>query len=130
MKPLGGLRSAAMTDLRPGENADSVIQGLLRGQLQTLEAATGGDVLAYFGPIIEPVHDLLRVALDALAPKRPQKITVVLETDGGYAEAAERFHRLLRHNYQVVDFVVPGFAMSAGTVLVMSGDAIYMDDSL
>src|SRR6202008_4140616 len=26
-----------------------------------------------------------------------------------------------------VDFVIPNFAMSAGTVLVMSGDAIWMD---
>jgi hypothetical protein len=52
---------------------------------------------------------------------------VVLETNGGYVDVAERIARILRHHYKRVDFVVPGFAMSAGTVLVMSGDAIYMD---
>src|SRR5690606_29182805 len=30
-------------------------------------------------------------------------------------------------HYQLVDFVVPNFAYSAGTVLVLSGDEIYMD---
>jgi hypothetical protein len=33
----------------------------------------------------------------------------------------------IRHHYQEVDFFIPGTAMSAGTVLVMSGDAIHMD---
>lgn len=33
----------------------------------------------------------------------------------------------VRHHCQLVDFVVPKYAYSAGTVFVMSGDAIYMD---
>lgn len=69
------------------------------------------------------------MALDNLASERANKLTVILETDGGFAEAAERIQRLFRHNYTTVDFVVPGYAMSAGTILVMSGDAIHMDYS-
>jgi hypothetical protein len=34
---------------------------------------------------------------------------------------------VLRRYYTLVDFVVPDYAYSAGTVLAMSGDAIYMD---
>ncbi len=34
---------------------------------------------------------------------------------------------VLRKHYKRVDFVVPDYAFSAGTVLVMSGDAIFMD---
>ncbi len=34
---------------------------------------------------------------------------------------------ILRHHYNRVDFVVPSFAMSAGTVLVMCGDSIHMN---
>ena len=34
---------------------------------------------------------------------------------------------ILRRHYRAVDFVVPNYAMSAGTVLVLSGDAIHMD---
>lgn len=37
--------------------------------------------------------------------------------------------RLIRHHYKEVYFVVPDFAMSAGTILCMSGDKIFMDYS-
>ena len=33
----------------------------------------------------------------------------------------------MRHHYDEVEFVVPNYAYSAGTVLVMSGDKIWMD---
>ena len=36
---------------------------------------------------------------------------------------------ILRAHYRSVFFVVPDFAMSAGTILCMSGDRIYMDYS-
>lgn len=42
-------------------------------------------------------------------------------------DTAERIARIFRHHYQRVDFLVPSYAMSAGTILVMSGDAIHMD---
>ena len=63
----------------------------------------------------------------ARSVERKEKIVVVLETDGGYIEVVQRIAETLRHHYSRVDFVVPNFAMSAGTVLVMSGDAIHMD---
>ena len=40
---------------------------------------------------------------------------------------AQRIAETLRHHYDVVDFIIPNYAMSAGTVLVMSGNSIYMD---
>ena len=51
----------------------------------------------------------------------------VLETSGGYAETVRRIIDTLRHHYEIVDFIVPSYAMSARTILVMSGDAIFMD---
>ena len=59
--------------------------------------------------------------------KKKNKLAVILETDGGYIEVVERIVKTLRHHYNNVEFVVPNFAMSAGAVLVMSGDAIHMD---
>jgi hypothetical protein len=112
----------------PARDANSLVEEELARRLGELEKAVDSDVLAYFGPIVDETHDLVRVALDDLSPKS-NKLTVVLETRGGYAESAERFQRLFRGNYQIVDFLVPGFAMSAGTVLVMSGDQIWMDYS-
>ena len=38
-----------------------------------------------------------------------------------------RISDTLRHHYRTVDFLIPSHAMSAGTILAMSGDAIWMD---
>ena len=51
----------------------------------------------------------------------------MIDTPGGIVEVAERIVSTLRHYYQEVRFLIPDSAMSAGTVLVMSGDAIIMD---
>jgi len=39
----------------------------------------------------------------------------------------QRIVDTFRKHYTAVDFVIPNYAYSAGTVLVMSGDAIWMD---
>ena len=51
----------------------------------------------------------------------------MLETIGGFAEVARRISDTFRRHYTVVDFLIPSHAMSAGTILAMSGDAIHMD---
>jgi len=42
-------------------------------------------------------------------------------------EPVQRMVDTLRRHYQVVDFIIPNYAYSAGTIFAMSGDAIYMD---
>ena len=42
-------------------------------------------------------------------------------------KSLKRIAETLRYHYSKVEFIVPNFAMSAGTVLVMSGDKIHMD---
>src|SRR5262249_997606 len=56
-----------------------------------------------------------------------KKLAIVLGTEGGYIEVAERIVTVIRKHYGDVDFYIPDAAMSAGTVLVMSGDSIHMD---
>ena len=51
----------------------------------------------------------------------------LITTTGGFIEVVQRIVATLRKHYSIVDFVVPNYAYSAGTVLVMSGDAIHMD---
>ena len=53
----------------------------------------------------------------------------MLRTGGGSAETTERMVAVLRKHYASVNFIVPDTAMSAGTILCMSGDKIYMDYS-
>jgi hypothetical protein len=59
-------------------------------------------------------------------PKRA-KLTVLIETNGGFVETVERIVSVFRKHYEVVEYVVPNYAYSAGTILVLSGDEIYMD---
>jgi hypothetical protein len=54
-------------------------------------------------------------------------IDILLESPGGLAEVTVDIVNLLRPRFRHVAFIVPHFAMSAGTILAMSGDEILMD---
>ncbi|HVC24109.1 MAG TPA: serine dehydrogenasease [Candidatus Dormibacteraeota bacterium] len=115
-----------MNGTEPPIDANEVIEAQLDARLAEIERLAGADTLTYIGAIGYGVDVLIREALDGI--KTPQKkLLVVLETDGGSIEVTERIARAFRQHYKVVDFLVPDFAFSAGTVLVMSGDAIYMN---
>lgn len=100
----------------------------LKERLLKLEQHLNADGLAIVGPIRGGLEGLTRLALEPLASKR-SKLFVVLHTGGGVVEVAERMVNVIRNFYQEVVFVVPNLAMSAGTILAMSGDAIMMDYS-
>jgi ClpP class serine protease len=106
--------------------ASQLIEERLAQYLRSLERILKADCLAYFGPIVFGVDDAIRDAAEGIDHKK-DKLVFVLETAGGYAETARRISDALRHHYAVIDFLVPSIAMSAGTILVMSGDAIHMD---
>lgn len=107
-------------------DSNSIIERQLDGRVEALERAVGADVLTYLGPMYPPADDAIKDVLDARADRK-RSLLVLLETSGGYITTAERIARIFRHHYRRVDFVVPTYAMSAGTVLVMSGDSIHMD---
>ena len=52
---------------------------------------------------------------------------MILDTPGGVVEVVERIVRVLRQHHGEVKLIIPDRAMSAGTVLAMSGDDILMD---
>ena len=89
-------------------------------------------VSTYIGPVAYGADDAIREAVERIRESKKKKdkrdrLLFMLETPGGFAETAVRISETVRHHYGVVDFIIPGFAMSAGTILVMSGDAIHMD---
>ena len=88
-----------------------------------------GDVISFVGSLLYGCEDVFRDEVEGIAgnPEKKKKLVVVLETVGGYIEVVQRIAETIRHHYETVEFVVPSYAMSAGTVLVMSGDTIYMD---
>jgi membrane-bound ClpP family serine protease len=107
-------------------NANTIISGHLTARLKSIEQCTGGDVIVLNVPIRYGIDIIVREAIESLEDRK-RKISVILETGGGYIEVTQRIAHTIRHHYKVVDFIVPNCAYSAGTVLVMSGDSIFMD---
>jgi len=110
-------------------NANEFIEQQLDERVRALEQALDSDVLCFVGNIIGGVDDIVRNVIEEKrrTSQNRRKLTVVLTTVGGYIEVVQRIVDTFRHHYKVVDFIVPNYAFSAGTVLVMSGDAIHMD---
>lgn len=107
--------------------ANGLIEKSLDERLEKLQQVMSADVLSFIGPLYSGVDDEIRKAIEAI-PSRKNKLAVVVETPGGFIEPVQRIVEVLRRHYPThVDFIVPNAAMSAGTVLVMSGDSIYMD---
>ncbi len=111
------------------KNANDFIEEQLDQRARDLEKTLGSHVLSFSGDIIGGVDDRIRSVVERRKSegKDCKKLTMLVTTLGGYIEVVQRIVDTLRHNYDVVDFVVPNYAFSAGTVLVMSGDAIWMD---
>jgi len=112
----------------PG-NANDFVEQQLDDRISGLEDAFKADVITFCGSILFGVDDLLRSAVEKKHQQEPhrKKLFVILTTGGGFIEIVQRIVGTLRRHYQLVDFVVPNYAYSAGTVLAMSGDAIHMD---
>lgn len=108
--------------------ANSYIEAELATRLKAVEDAANADALVCIHPIHAPFDDLIRDKLEDIKNKR-DALLVILETDGGSIETCERIADTLRYHYPKgeVAFLVPNHAMSAGTILIMSGDRILMD---
>lgn len=90
----------------------------------------GGECVFVNCPMHSPLDGAFRSVIEALCEdcdSRPSHLIVMLETGGGYMETVERLVAVMRKHYERVSFVVPDYAYSAGTVLALSGDAIWMD---
>lgn len=112
---------------------DATVKDFLVKKLVALEHVFQADVVFYLGAIeakaLRSFRDLiedLKAEIDE-APK--DRLVIILNTGGGSAEIVEKMVDIIRHHYREVFFVVPDFAMSAGTIFCMSGDKIYMDYS-
>ncbi len=110
-------------------SANEFIEQQLDARLLALEQAFQADGLSLIGPLYGGLDDLVRSMVDHLRVRetRRKRLLVLLTTAGGYLDPVQRIVDTFRHYYQHVSFIIPNYAYSAGTVLVMSGDDIYMD---
>src|SRR6476659_3193808 len=115
--PQDGSEELTGSDARM-QQQEAIIEAQLHALLREIEVGMSGDAVAFCGPITYGVDDVIRDEVEAIKSKR-DRIVVILETTGGYIEVAQRIAETLRHHYNLVEFIVPNHAMSAGTVLVM-----------
>lgn len=115
--------------IRPDFSLTDVSKVWLKSKLVDIEEITKKDVLTIYGDIIPGVDIRVRMAIEGLKNTRRETLLVILHTLGGVVEEVRNIVQILRHHYDYVHFLVPVHAMSAGTVLALSGDKIYMDYS-
>lgn len=108
---------------------EELSQKTIAGMLLGLEECLNADVFTYFGNIVNGVERQVKDIIEMLAndPKKHDKIFVILTTAGGSLSPVQRMVDVLRHYYHEVNFIIPDYAFSAGTIWCMSGDNIYMN---
>lgn len=110
---------------------DREIENSARQRLLKLEDKFDSDVVYFYGEIHQAVDRYFRDFIEKLRSEgnNRRRLTIVLNTPGGSTETTEKLVLIIRYHYKEVFFVVPDYAMSAGTVWCMSGDKIFMDYS-
>jgi hypothetical protein len=106
-----------------------------KSQLSRISEFRGGrEILVYAsamqkqGPVSIDYDDRLAI-FDQLSNLEGSEIDIILETPGGSAEIVEDIVKVIRKRFSKVGMIVPGYAKSAGTILVMAGDEILMQPS-
>ena len=92
---------------------------LMNTTLIELEKKLNADVLVYCGGIVEGADDEIKILIEDLQKDLNKKETlfVFLTTPGGSLNPVKRMVTVFRHFYKEVNFVVPDYAYSAGTIL-------------
>ena len=97
--------------------------------LSNLESTLNADVLVYYGEIIDGVEANVKQIIEQICSdgQKHNELYVILTTTGGSLNPVKRMVNIFRNFYTEVNFIVPDYAYSAGTVMCCSGDKIYMD---
>ena len=97
--------------------------------LKKLETKLDGDVFTYYGEIGNGAERNVKDLIEDLSrdSEKHDKLFVFLTTPGGSLTPVQRMVDVFRHFYNEVNYIVPDYAFSAGTILCMSGDNIYMN---
>lgn len=119
------------------KNIDATILNILDSYIEKVELAfiTKGidaDIISYTGIIEDSLNTKFRefIEIKKKDSENPKDILIIiLETGGGSARAVEKMVNIVRYHYNELYFVIPDYAMSAGTIFSMAGDKIYMDYS-
>lgn len=105
-----------------------LIRDKLNVYLEKIEEMTNADVIYINHNIFFGLSAFVNQRLIELSKceKKRDRLFFIITTTGGSAEEVETIVNITRHFYKEVDFAIPEYAYSAGTILCMSGDEIYM----
>ena len=94
-----------------------------------IEEKLDADVFVYYGGLNDGIESRVRKIIEDICNdgKKHDKLCVILTTTGGGLSPVKRMVNIFRNFYSEVDYIVPDYAYSAGTVMCCSGDKIYMD---
>ena len=112
-----------------GLSVDQLSASVLLSMNEDMAKKMDGSCVLIRSPLVPPLDDQFRVAIEEIRDGKGKgnHLVILLETPGGYMETVERLVSVMREHFKRVSFVIPNFAYSAGTVLALSGDDIYMD---
>jgi len=80
-------------------------------------------------PMVSLVQDDFYIIHDLLKSVNSKNLDFYIETPGGSGETAEEIARFLHKKFENNSFIISGEAKSAGTILTLSADEIYMTDT-
>lgn len=106
----------------------------IRRSISEIYAVRNNPVVCYVANVvqgninnsIDGTDDLPFNEMISSVPADAKEIDIVLVTPGGSANQVNSFVNVLRPRFEKVNFIVLNMAMSAGTILIMSGDEIIM----
>ena len=107
----------------------------LQQALREIETIRNRPCICYAANVVKEVAETSISAADHLpfsemvgrVDPNAKEVDILLVTPGGSAEQVNLFVEALRPRFDVVDFLLPYKAMSAGTLWSLSGDHIWMD---
>ena len=80
-------------------------------------------------PLITMNQEDFYVFRDMLGSVKIKDVDIYIETPGGSGETAEEIGRFLHKKFENINFIISGEAKSAGTILAMAGNKIYMTET-
>jgi hypothetical protein len=125
----------SLVDLVP-TNLD--LRAEIRRAIAEIESIRGRPLLLYAGNVIrstagpfagiDQTDDLPFAELVEATPVANRDVDLLVVTPGGSGQQVSLFVNKLRQRFTNVSFLLPAQCMSAGTIWVLSGDEIWMDE--
>lgn len=107
----------------------------IRKSIQEIKAIRHRPVVCYVTNVVKQMNSSISIddsddlpfnEMIASLPEDAREIDIVLVTPGGFAHQVAKFVNKLRPRFDNVCFIILNKAMSAGTILISSGDEIIM----